>query len=224
MDLQCTFFVVPFGCEKWSKEYAELLNQIKDSGHELALHGYKHFNNEFGYYKSIPFPSFFPLPRFKTQKERIEEGLRLFVQLTGVKPIGFRAPYYLHNNATFEVLSELGFKYDSSKIVFKQTRWIQLKMRWLINVKPFFKLGLMEIPVTGDYTYNLSEYTFAAAVNVALQDFKWIKSRGGVFVLNNHPQRLSDYGFQFLRILVKKLEEEAIFLRLADVPKLYRAV
>jgi peptidoglycan/xylan/chitin deacetylase (PgdA/CDA1 family) len=220
-DVQCTFFVVPFGYEKWSERYVEFLNQIKDSGHELALHGYKHIDNEFGYYKSIPFPSFFPLPRFKTQKERIQESLRLFAKLTGVKPTGFRAPYYLHNNATFEVLSELGFRYDSSKTIFKPTHGLNLKMRWLINVKPFFKLGVMEIPVTGDYTFDLNEYTFVSAINAALRDFKWIMSRGGVFVLNNHSQRLNEYGFQFLKRLLKKLKEEAIFLKLTDVPEAY---
>jgi peptidoglycan/xylan/chitin deacetylase (PgdA/CDA1 family) len=217
MEVQCTFFVVPFGYEKRSERYVEFLNQIKDSGHELALHGYKHINNEFGYYKSIPFPSFFPFPKFKTQKERIEEGLRLFVQLTGVKPIGFRAPYYLHNNVTFEVLSELGFRYDSSKTIFKPAHWLHHKMRCLVNVKPFLKMGVMEIPVTGDYTFDLNEHNFAAALNVALRDFEWIKSQGGVFVLNNHSQRLNGYGFQFLNRLLEKLKDEAIFLRLADV-------
>ena len=139
----------------------------------------------------------------------------------GIRVTGFRAPYYMYNSVTLKALSCLGFKYDSSATIFKPAHSINLRIRWLHNCKPFVKFGVVEIPVSGDYTYSLKSNNFYISLRKALRDFEWIESRKGVFVLNNHPQKLNNISLRFLRTLINMLSKKTEFLRLCDVSKLY---
>jgi len=221
VNVACTLFVVPYeeGGYSSAVEFTSLLRAALDNGHELALHGYRHTKNEFGCFYPIPLP--IPFPTLKRQKERLEKGLTKVMDLTGVRPLGFRAPFYLHNNVTLKALSSLDFRYDSSATVFKPTHSMHLRIRWLRDCKPFVSEGVVEIPVSGDYTYSLKPSDFSDFLRIAIRDFEWIKSRQGVFVLNNHPQRLGGAGYRFLRALIKKLSKRTDFLRLCDIAKMY---
>jgi hypothetical protein len=79
--------------------------------------------------------------------------------------------------------------------------------------------GVLEIPVTGDYTYNLQAYGFANSFKTAIRDFELTRSRDGVFVMNNHPGRFGDRGFRFLRTVLETIEKDTQLLRLVDVAK-----
>jgi peptidoglycan/xylan/chitin deacetylase (PgdA/CDA1 family) len=222
VDIVCTFFVIPY--ENWCsssniEEFTSYLRVASKNGHELALHGYRHVKNEFGCFYPVPLP--IPFPPFKKQKEHLEKGLKILANLTSARPLGFRAPFYLHNNATFKALSSLGFHYDSSATLFKPTHSPHLRMRWLHDCKPYIREGVVEIPVIGDYIYSLKGDNFFDLFRVAMRDFEYVKSRHGVFVLNNHPQYLSDVSYRFLRTLFKKLSEKADFLKLCDVAEMY---
>lgn len=218
VDVACTFFVVPYtngSCSSDIEEFTSRLMTALDKGHELALHGYKHTKNEFGCF--YPFPSPIPFPTLKKQKERLEKGVAIMMNLTGVRPLGFRAPFYLHNNLTFKALSSLGFCYDSSATIHKPTHSMHLRIRWLRDCKPFVSDGIIEIPVSGDYTFTLNDSDFFDYLKIAMRDFEQVRSSQGVFVLNNHPQYLSDTAYRFLRTLVKKFSKRTDFLRLCDV-------
>jgi len=221
IEIACTLFVVPNEYKSYSatEAFASCLSTALDHGHELGLHGYMHTKNEFGYFYPIPLP--IPLPTVERQKERIEKGVKNLVNLSGRKPLGFRAPFYLHNNVTLEALSSLGFHYDSSVTVFKPTHGVRLRVRWIRDCKPFITQGLVEIPVTGDYTYSLKNFDFSDLLRRTVRDFEWIKSCRGVFVLNNHPQYLNDAGYGFLRTLLEKLSGKTDFLRLIDVTQIF---
>ena len=220
INIACTLFVVPNDCKSHSasEEFALYLRTALDHRHELALHGYMHTKNEFGYFYPIPLP--IPLPTFEKQKGRIETSMKNLINLTGVRPLGFRAPFYLHNNVTLRALSSLGFWYDSSATIFKPTHGTRLRVRWLRDCKPFVTEGVTEIPVTGDYTYSLKNRGFSDFLRRAIRDFEWIRSRRGIFVLNNHPQYLCDTGYRFLRTLVKKLSKRTDFVKLIDIPQI----
>lgn len=168
-----------------------------------------------------PIPLPVPIPQFKKQKERLEKGLTILTNLTSVRPFGFRAPFYLHNGATLKALSNLGFRYDSSATLFKPTHGLHLRMRWLRDCKPFMREGVLEVPVSGDYTYSLKGSNFLELLRIAMRDFEYVKSRHGVFVLNNHPQRLTDVSYRFLRTFFKKLSGKTDFLKLCDVAEMY---
>lgn len=217
--IPCTFFVVPDQqvSSSLKQDFASCLKTASSLGHELSLHGYKHIRNEFGCFYPIPLPAI-PFPSFKKQKERIEQAKKTLIQLTGVKPLGFRAPFYLYNNATLKALSNLNFKYDSSKTLFKPTHASHFRIRWSRHCKPRRVHDIIEIPVTGDYTYNLKSGNFFSSLKRALRDFEWVESHNGVFVMNIHLGRLNRILLRrFLKTCVDKLHGKTNFVRLVDV-------
>jgi predicted deacetylase len=223
MGIPCTFFVVPGEDSRrfFDTDFKSCLRTAINSGHELSLHGCNHVKNEFGYLSvrssSIPLSNI-PLPLYNNQKKKLELATKNFIHITSMRPLGFRAPKYLYNNQTLIALSNLGFKYDSSKTVFKPTHGAHLRLRWLRNCKPRWSHGLIEIPVTGDYTFGLSKVSFLDSLNREIRDFEWAKSHNGVFVINNHPYS-SDENLliKFLRATVAALGPKTEFVRLVDV-------
>jgi peptidoglycan/xylan/chitin deacetylase (PgdA/CDA1 family) len=224
IDVRCTFFVVPFWNVSDSvKHYFSLcLRKVSESGHEIALHGYKHFKNEFGGLYPFPLP-FVPYPSFKKQREILEKATKLLEQLTYVCPLGFRAPFYLYNRNTLKALSDLGFKYDSSKTIFKPTHQKFFRIKLSPKYRPYKVHDVIEIPVTGDYTYNLSSSNFSDLIKSAVHDLKWMKSQKGVFVINIHLNRSNSYLLnKFLQIFASKAKKITDFVRLIDLVDIHR--
>ena len=219
LGVRCTFFVIPI--QDYSpclrSEFATCLRFASTSGHELSLHGYEHVKNEFGYFYPIPL-SIIPIPSFEKQKERIALAKEVLTQLTGVEPLGFRSPFYLYNNATYEVLSALNFKYDSSKTIFKPTHGIRWRIRWARNFMPHKVHDILEIPVSGDYLYNVKNEDIFTPIGRALSDFDWIRSQNGVFVINIHTHKLSATLLQkSLHVLVSKIRGKTELVKLMDI-------
>jgi len=220
LDIPCTFFVVPDdNMLSASEEFKLYLKRAMSSKHELSLHGYMHRKNEFGVFYPIPLP--IPLPSLQRQKEQIMKGKKRLIDSFGTSPKGFRAPYYLYNSNTTKALASLGFAYDSSATVFKTTHCSSFRIKWLRDCGPFMANGVLEIPVTGDYTYNLEGYGSEDSLKVALRDFELLKRSNGIFVINNHPNCFRDREAQFLGVLLKKLRGRATFQKLADVAKTF---
>jgi peptidoglycan/xylan/chitin deacetylase (PgdA/CDA1 family) len=221
VDINCTFFVVPYeNLSCLSKRFSRCLRIALEKGHELALHGYIHVKNEFGVLYPVPLPV--PFPSLKKQIERLKKALTFLANIVDERPFGFRAPLYLHNNATLKALSILGFRYDSSATLFKPAHNLHFRIKWLRVWRPFTKFGVVEIPVSGDYTYSLNSNNFNESLKIALRDFERVKSHDGVFVLNNHPKHFGNIGLRFLRILVESVSKKTVFLRLCDVAKIYK--
>jgi peptidoglycan/xylan/chitin deacetylase (PgdA/CDA1 family) len=225
INVRCTFFVIPFWGVSYSvKHYFSLcLKKVSKSGHEIALHGYKHFKNEFGGLYPLPL-SFIPYPSLEKQRENLEKATKLLERLTHVHPQGFRAPFYLYNKSTLKALSDLGFKYDSSKTIFKPTHHKLLRIRLSREYRPYKVHDVIEIPVTGDYTYNLSLSNFSDLLKSIIHDLKWMKSREGAFVINVHTNRSNSYLInRFLQIFVSEAKKITEFVRLIDIVDMYRA-
>jgi polysaccharide deacetylase family protein (PEP-CTERM system associated) len=94
-----TFFMLGKIVEK----YPEVVEQIADKGHEVALHGWSHDRLD------------------KLTEEEFEGGLIKCVdavrRVTGERPKGFRAPQFSFKNETrwaLKILIDKGFLYDSS--------------------------------------------------------------------------------------------------------------
>ncbi|MGH3449037.1 MAG: polysaccharide deacetylase family protein, partial [Nocardioidaceae bacterium] len=94
-DVRSTFFVPGFTADT----YPDVVRQIIDSGHEIAHHGYLHEPMQ-GISK-------------ETEARYIDRGLEALDRL-GVRPTGYRAPWWEMNWHTPELLTERGFVYDSS--------------------------------------------------------------------------------------------------------------
>jgi peptidoglycan/xylan/chitin deacetylase (PgdA/CDA1 family) len=97
-----TFFVIGRDLEgPEGEENAERLAELAGRGHELGNHSLSHR---------------YDLTRLDrdTVRREIEGGAQRIADATGVRPVGFRAPGYTIDDAVFEVLRELGVRYDSS--------------------------------------------------------------------------------------------------------------
>jgi peptidoglycan-N-acetylglucosamine deacetylase len=94
-----TFFVLGIVAEK----YPDLIRNIYDSGHEIASHGYSH-----------------KMLTQLDQKEfeyEIVHSVKLLENITGKRPIGFRAPSFSINKTNLwalDILKKHGFRYDAS--------------------------------------------------------------------------------------------------------------
>jgi len=93
---------------KWENYIENLVKKISDKGHEVGLH--THSNNI-----SVPIYSK-QLYKFnyKEQFDVIKYGTDFITNITGKKPISHRGGAYNCNDITFDVLNELGYKFDSS--------------------------------------------------------------------------------------------------------------
>jgi polysaccharide deacetylase family protein (PEP-CTERM system associated) len=98
-DVKATFFVVG----KVAEEYPDLIRKVWNEGHEIGSHGYTH------------------TPLFELTPEKFEAELQkasdAIESVTGVDPIGFRAPNFSITRETqwaFDVLDSNGYLYDSS--------------------------------------------------------------------------------------------------------------
>jgi polysaccharide deacetylase family protein (PEP-CTERM system associated) len=100
LNAKATFFVLGMTAER----YPDLVRAIAAKGHELACHGYEH-------------------RRVSTQtrdelRADVERSAALIEELGGKRPLGYRAPAFSITRKTpwaYDVLAELGFRYDSSQ-------------------------------------------------------------------------------------------------------------
>jgi peptidoglycan/xylan/chitin deacetylase (PgdA/CDA1 family) len=212
-NVQSTLFVIPHGLSSSRDrgDYLRLLRNAKALGHEIALHGYRHTGNEFGYMVPIPFPE------LETQMSLLRMGHHFLKVHFGEYPVGFRAPNYRHSAVTLHALARFGFMYDSSKTVFKPTHGMRFRFRTGIAPRVTKTGPICEIPVTGDYGYNIDKTSFNKHLQRAEADFKWVKQIGGAFVANNHVGPWGPIGLQFLRALIDDLHDETDFFVLRDL-------
>ena len=96
-DVKATFFVTG----EMAKKHPDAIRMIMDDEHEIACHGLYHERNEY-------------LLTREEQKASIEKATNIIENITGRKTLGFRAPCLRANQATLEVLNEIGYLYDSS--------------------------------------------------------------------------------------------------------------
>jgi peptidoglycan/xylan/chitin deacetylase (PgdA/CDA1 family) len=95
---------VPITCfvPGWVAEtYPSAVEAILESGrNELGHHGHFH---EWPSSQSV-----------EAERESLQRGTEVLTKLSGKRPRGYRAPYYGLSAATYDLLIEMGFDYDSS--------------------------------------------------------------------------------------------------------------
>jgi peptidoglycan-N-acetylglucosamine deacetylase len=94
--LRATFFVPGYTADR----HPDAVRTIRDAGHEIGHHGYLHE------------------PLFRASAEEEEEylvrGLEALDRVAGVRPVGYRAPWWEATYRTPALLARHGFRYDSS--------------------------------------------------------------------------------------------------------------
>jgi len=97
---KATFFVLGMT----ARHYPSVVAELAANGHEIASHGFAH-----------------RLVTTQTADEfrrDLEESIRVLDGICGVRPLGYRAPAFSITRDTpwaYDVLAELGFRYDSSQ-------------------------------------------------------------------------------------------------------------
>ena len=98
-DVKATFFVV--GRDALKKENRMLIRRLHEKGHEIANHTMNHV------------VGFCKLSRQQKTNE-IGKCEEIIQEITGQRPVGFRAPSFSIDNDTIRILEDRGYKYDSS--------------------------------------------------------------------------------------------------------------
>lgn len=155
-NIKATFFIVGMVAEK----LPQIIKRISAAGHEIGTHGYMHklvYNLK---------PEEF--------KDDLKKSVSILEDLSGEKVLGYRAPYASITKKSlwaFDIMYELGLKYDSSILPSKNficgipdCSW---KLHWARNRKgeivefPFsiFNLFGKNIPIGGGFYLRLLPYT-----------------------------------------------------------------
>ncbi len=98
-NVRATFFILG-----WiAKKIPDLMGEIAGFGHEIACHSYCHTRVD-----HLGEDAF---------RDDTKRAIEVITNASGIVPIGYRAPSWSINSSVpwaFEILAELGFKYDSS--------------------------------------------------------------------------------------------------------------
>jgi polysaccharide deacetylase family protein (PEP-CTERM system associated) len=129
--VRATFFVLA----KVAEEFPDTVRAVQAAGHEIASHGYGH---------ELVFT--ITPQRFR---DDIRRSVDLIGEVTGVRPIGYRAPAFSVTEKSLwapEILADEGFKYSSSVFPFAGRRYgIPTAPRF---VHKWDSCDLIEFPMT----------------------------------------------------------------------------
>ena len=178
---RATFFVLGYVAER----HGDLIRKIVAAGHELGTHGFSHSF----IYRQTP-------AQFRAELGRSVEVLR---ELTSQEVLGHRAAYFSITRDSlwaFEILAELGLRYDSSIFPVVNYRYgIADAPRWPYEVKTgggtilefpisTWRVWGRNVPVAGGAYFRIYPYRFTRA---ALRSIN-AEGRPAMFYL--HPWEL----------------------------------
>lgn len=150
----------------------EMITKIQASGrHEIAIHGWIHERNA-------------QLPR--DEEERLlRKAVERMTELTGARPVGYRAPSWNFSANTLDLLIQMGFLYDSSLMADDRpyeldangaaTGMVELPVEWILDDAPLMN------PLGDRYAGPRD------VLQVFRDEFDVAYEEGTVFVLTLHP-------------------------------------
>lgn len=169
-SLQATFFVPGATAE----HYPGLLAAIVDGRHEVGHHGYLH-ESLVGVDEA-------------TEREYLERGLAALERVAGVKPTGYRAPWWEATARTRPLLASYGFAYDSSffdadapyLVPDSDGQLAEIPVSWALDDWERYAYWP---EVTGDGRIDRP----SAVVESWWEEIQAIHAVGGIAVLTMHP-------------------------------------
>ena len=172
---KATFFVLGTVAE-W---YPELIEEIKNDGHEIGIHGYTH--NRLHHHTKESFD------------EEIKKTISILNSM-GIEPRGYRAPSFSTAEFLYDVLRENGLSYDSSIIPVKTPLYDGTSFdcypfitdRGILEIPcSVLKISKLRIPAGGFYLR-----LFGSRMNYFF--LKKIEKRYGIAVMYFHPWEILD--------------------------------
>ncbi|HUN31395.1 MAG TPA: polysaccharide deacetylase [Trebonia sp.] len=168
--IKATFFVPGFTAHR----YPDVVRAIAGAGHEIAHHGYLHE----------------PLGGADEAAEigYLERGIDALTEVTGVRPIGYRAPMWELNYRSPGLLQERGFLYDSSLMDADLPYELAAGPGSIVEIPVYWGLDDWE-----QYCYVPGLYETGVIQSPARTREMWslelaaMRAEGGCFVLTSHP-------------------------------------
>jgi peptidoglycan/xylan/chitin deacetylase (PgdA/CDA1 family) len=183
-DIKTTWFTPGHTVDTFTEE-CEL---IAAKGHEFGHHGYFHEN-----------PT---LIDAGTEEELVERAFATFDKRLGVRPTGYRSPYWDYSDNTLDIVEKMGFKYDSSLMgrdlqAYRPQRWA---IDWENGNTPGKASHVIELPVSW-YLDDFPPQACVTGVQAGQQDtrtmldrwrdifdFGYERVEGAAFISCVHPQ------------------------------------
>ena len=115
--------------------FPEQCRKVLEAGHEFGHHGYYH---------EIP-----PGLERDTERRLVDLAFESFKNVLGIRPTGYRSPYWDYSESTLDIIEESGFLYDTSLMARDLVPY--RPQRWQINWESANVAGtassVLEIPV-----------------------------------------------------------------------------
>lgn len=167
-DVPATFFF-PAWTLKLAPEQADLIQA--PGMHEIGLHGWIHELNT-----SLD---------GETEARLLRQASDAIEEITGVRPIGYRAPSWNHSPNTLNILLEMGLLYESSLMADDRpyelvqdgepTGLVELPVEWILDDAPLFN------PLGNRYMNPRD------VLQVWIDEFDKAWEEGTMFLLTMHP-------------------------------------
>ncbi len=124
------------------EKHPNIFINLKNNGHEIALHGYNHVR-----YDELTIGEI---------EDQLKKAIYTFDNCLGFKPIGFRAPQHSINDNTLNLLQKYNFKYDSSYTPLNLLQFFFFPKKIRLNLTSFFsplntykiRQNLKEVPTS----------------------------------------------------------------------------
>lgn len=211
-DLPATFFIPGYTADR----HPDVVGAIADAGHEIGHHGYLH-----------------EPPNLLTPEEErkmIERGIEALKRVVGKRPRGYRSPSGELSKATYSLLTEYGFEYDSSQFGADRPYWVEDKG---------VRTNIVEIPIAVELTDSCHfMFLFHPIVLPGLSapskveeiwrgDFDGAYEEGGngCYLLTMHPQIIGRYHrLQMVeRLICHMLEHDGVwFAQMGEIAEDFR--
>lgn len=168
-DLRATFFI-----PSWvARNHPQAIEDIRSAGHEIGAHGVRHVSPD----------SLTP----KEERRRMKESLTVLKDMTGIQPIGYRAPSWAISDSTLEIVAAAGFLYSSNLmdadkpyIHTSPAGLVELPVSWTLDDAAFFWFD--------DDSWNKTIHSAADVKLLWQEEFEAQYADGGFFNLTMHPQ------------------------------------
>jgi peptidoglycan-N-acetylglucosamine deacetylase len=169
-DIKTTFFTPGHTIDT----FPEACKDIQADGHEFGVHGYYHEN-----------PTKIEAD---TERRLMELALHTFDEQLGIRPVGYRSPYWDYSEATLDLVEESGFIYDSSLMArdlvpYRPRRW---QVNWESGSVPGKASHVLEIPVNW-YLDDFPPLAYVTGIQAGMQDTDTIYKRW---------KDIFDYGYE----------------------------
>jgi peptidoglycan/xylan/chitin deacetylase (PgdA/CDA1 family) len=168
-DVPASFFF-PAWSLKIAPEQADMI-QSAPQGHEIAVHGWIHERNT-----ALDGP---------TERRLLEQAVATLTEITGERPVGYRAPSWNFSPNTLQIVRDLGFLYESSLMADDRpyeilaegeaTGMVELPVSWKLDDAPLFN------PLGARYASPRE------VMQVWIDAFDVAWEEGTMFLLTMHP-------------------------------------